>query len=161
MGVLIKDALSFLRNLWFRRVILPDPATLILYWQLGSISVIHSAMSHRWLFGFWMETVLSLWSGDKACAVWLYILMRSVLHLDNVFFPQFWAVAIHSGCGLYKCGCDGLKSQRCLWSKSCTGDNPMPWIGGGVFIAGLLVLPCHYPRNPGVLCSPLWVFLQS
>ena len=39
------EVLSFLRNLRFRRVILPDPATLILYWQLGSVSTIRPAMS--------------------------------------------------------------------------------------------------------------------
>ena len=107
MGVSIMGVLSFLRDLRLRRVILPDPATLILYWRLGSVSTIHPAMSHLWLFGFWMETVSLLQSGDKACAVRLYLLMRSALRLDNVL-SRFWAAAIHSGCGLYKCGCDGI-----------------------------------------------------
>ena len=48
MGVSIMGVLSFLRNLRFCRVILPDPA--ILYWQLGSVSTIRPAMSHWWLF---------------------------------------------------------------------------------------------------------------
>ena len=68
MGVSITGTLSFLRNLQFGRVILPDPETLILYWWLGSVSTIHPAMSQRWLFGFLMETVSPLQSGDKACA---------------------------------------------------------------------------------------------
>ena len=77
IGVSIMGVLSFLRNLRFRRVILLDLATLILYRQLGSVSTIHPAMSHRWLFGFWMETASLLQSGDKACAVRLYLLTRS------------------------------------------------------------------------------------
>ena len=60
MGVSITGVLSFLRNLRFRRVILPDPATLIHYWWLGSVTTIRPAMSHRWLFGFWIETVSPL-----------------------------------------------------------------------------------------------------
>ena len=53
MGVSIMGVLSFARNHRFLRVILPDPATLILYWRLGSISTIRPAMPHRWLFGFY------------------------------------------------------------------------------------------------------------
>ena len=107
MGVSIMGALSFLGNLRFRRIILPDPATLILYWQLGSVYTIRPAMSYWWLIEFWMETVSPLQSGDKACAVQLYFLMRSALRLDNVF-SRFGAWAINSGCGWYKCGCNGI-----------------------------------------------------
>ena len=107
MGVSIMGVLRFLRNLWFHRVILPDPATLILYWRFGRVSTIRPAMSHRWIFGFWMETASLLQSGDKACAVQLYLLMRSAL-VWIMFFSRFWTAAIHSGCGLYKCWCDGI-----------------------------------------------------
>ena len=122
MRVPITGALSFFKNLRFRRVIPPNPATVILYWLLGSVSPIRPAMSYRWLFRFWMETVSPVRSGDKACAVRLYLFMRSVLRLDNVF-SRFWAVAIHSGCGLYKCECDGIKSRRHLWRRSCALDR--------------------------------------
>ena len=103
-----------------------------------------------------INTYPKLWSGDKACAVQLYHLMRSALHLDDVF-SYFWAAAIRLGCGSYKCGCDGIKSQRHLWSRSCARDKPMPWIGVFLYCR----IACHCQRNPGVLCSSLWVFLHS
>ena len=102
-GVSIMGTLSFLRNLRFCWVILPDPATLILYWRLGSVSTIRPAMFNRWLFGFWMETVSPLWSRDKAHAVQLFS-----IGAKSAFRTADWALSI--------------AHVQCFWRSK----NPMP-----------------------------------
>ena len=119
---------SFLRNLRFRKVILPDPSTLIRYWLWGRVSMIWPVVFHRLLFVHWIDTICPFKSGRSVWAVRLYFSMSRALRWDRLF-SRFRAAVIHSACGLYNVGWDGTKSHSRRWSNNWAGDKPMFWMG--------------------------------
>ena len=86
---------SFLRNLRFRKVILPDPSTLIQYWLWGRVSMSWPVVLHRPLFVHWIDTICPFKSGRSVWAVRLYFSMSRALRRDRLF-SRFGAGAIHS-----------------------------------------------------------------
>ena len=57
IGSGIAGVSCFLRNLQFRKGILPDPSTLIWYWWLGRVSMIWTVVSHQQVLWHCIETV--------------------------------------------------------------------------------------------------------
>ena len=144
-----------------RKVILPDPSTLIRYWLWGRVSMIWPVVFHRLLFVDWIDTICHFKSGRSVWAVRLYFSMSRALRWDRLF-SRFRAAVIHSACGLYNVGWDGTKSRSRRWSNNWAGDKPMFW-WAYFDIAERLWLPYRCPRTPGVQCFQLlffWLFWQ-
>ena len=57
IGCGVTGVSSFLRNLRFHKVILPDPSTLIRYWLWGRISMTWPVVLHQPLFVHWIDTI--------------------------------------------------------------------------------------------------------
>ena len=128
IGCGVTEALSFLRNLQFHKVILPDLSTQIRYWLWGRVLMTWPVVFLWPLFVCCIDTICPFKSWCSVWAVRLYCSMSRALYRDRLY-SWFWAVAIHSACGLYNVGWDGIKLHSRRWSNSWAGDKPIFWIG--------------------------------
>ena len=64
MGSGIVGVSSFLMNKRFHKGILPDPSTLTQYWWLGRVSMAWLFLTHPWVLGHCIATILSLLKGE-------------------------------------------------------------------------------------------------
>ena len=118
----VTEALSYLRNMQFRKVIFPDLSTLIRYWLWGRVLTTWPVVFHRPLFMCCIDTICPFKSRHSVWAVQLYCFMSRL-------FSWFRAAAIHSACGLYNLGWDGTKSRSQRWSNNWAEDKPIFWMG--------------------------------
>ena len=119
--------LHFLRKWRFLRVILPNPSTLIRYWQFGRAVMTFPVVFHWWFSKLCMATVLPVCNGGR---LWVCL-----LYLSTILLFWWWrsslrccAAFTHSECGLERVGCESIELWSRRSSRSCASDRPIPWI---------------------------------